>query len=441
VARRQRTIRNVVSFRGKALFSGLTVQATLRPAAPNTGTVFVRTDLPDSPIVPANAESMTEGFRRTILQWNEVQIESVEHILAAAMGLSIDNLTVELTGKEPPAHGGNALGWAALLQQAEPAEQDADQPGLTVAEPLAVTEGPASIVALPPLRPGLNLTYVMDFDGRWLPIQSYALQLSPEAFLEELAPCRTFSPESAYDEFVKRNIGGGVDDQNSLLIREDGTVVTPISRAPADLHFPDECVRHKVLDLVGDLALAGLELNARIIAVRSGHSLNREMVRQLVAVHKKGKPAAEPEPLLDIREIQKVLPHRFPFLLVDRVLAIEEDKRIVGLKNVSINEHFFQGHYPDYPIMPGVLQIEAMAQIAGVLLLRKLEYAGKLALLVAVESVRLRKPVVPGDQITLEAEAVRVRPRTAQVNARCLVGPKVVSEAVLKFMLVDAEVL
>lgn len=440
MARRQRTIRREVSIQGKALFAGRLILAAFKPAAVNTGIVFVRTDLPDNPIVPANAESMTEGFRRTILQWNEVQIESVEHILSACMGLGVDNLTVELNGPEPPATDGSASVFARLLLEAELTEQDADKPELTVAETLSVSEGPASIVALPHDR-GLSLTYVMDFDGRYLPIQTFAFDLEPQRYLEQVAPCRTFSPESSYEEFIKRNIGGGVTDDNSLLIREDGTYVRPLSRTPAELRFPDECVRHKVLDLVGDLALANLSLNARIIAIRSGHSLNREMVRRLVESHRKSAQPVEPEPLLDIREVQKVLPHRYPFLLVDRVLSIEEDKRIVGLKNVSINEAYFQGHYPDYPIMPGVLQIEAMAQIAGVLLLKKLEYSGKLAMLVAVESVRLRKPVLPGDQLVLEAEAVRVRPHTAQVNARCLVGKKVVSEGVLKFMLVDADVL
>lgn len=440
MGRRQRTIKDEATLVGKGLFSGREVKVVFKPATANTGVVFVRVDLPGSPIVPANVESMTEGFRRTILQWNEVSVECVEHILAACKGLSVDNLTVEIDANEPPATDGSAAVFAQALIDAHVVEQDAEQAALSVTEPLSISEGLTSIIALP-YEKGLHLTYVMDFDGRYLPIQTAAQLLTEEAFMSEIASARTFSPESFYEEFVKRGIGGGVTDENSLLVCEDGSFVKPLSRQPAQLRYPDECVRHKLLDLVGDLALANLDLKARVIAIRTGHAQNRQMVAKLIELQKKLEQPMEPEPLLDIREIQRVLPHRYPFLMVDRVLAIEEDKRIVGLKNVSINEHFFQGHYPDYPIMPGVLQIEAMAQIAGVLLLRKLEYAGKLALLVAVESVRLRKPVLPGDQLILEAEAVRVRPHTAQVNARALVGNKVVSEAILKFMLVDAEVL
>jgi UDP-3-O-[3-hydroxymyristoyl] N-acetylglucosamine deacetylase/3-hydroxyacyl-[acyl-carrier-protein] dehydratase len=209
----------------------------------------------------------------------------------------------------------------------------------------------------------------------------------------------------------------------------------PLSGDPAELRFPDEAVRHKILDLLGDIAVVNTDLQAKIVAVRSGHRLNCAFARQ---VRRLMEEQIRPPEHLDVAEIQRILPHRYPFLMIDRILRIEGEDRIVGLKNTSINEPFFQGHYPEFPVMPGVLQVEALAQTAGVLLLRRLEHAGQVALLVGMDGVKLRHPVRPGDQIVLEAEVLRMRRRAATVRTRGTVGGKVVCEAELRFMLADA---
>ena len=437
MARHQNTIKRAVVVSGCALFSGSEARVRLCPADPSTGILFVRTDLPDNPVVPALAEALGNGFRCTVLQRNDVQIRSVEHLLSACMGLRVDNLVVELDGEEPPAAGGCARQYAEALLDAGIQEQGVEKPTFKIQEPVALSERDASIVGVP-AEEGLTLSYVLEFDSAPLAPQVVTLRVDAEKYLEEVAPARTFADESVRQEFMRHGTGGGVTDDSALIVFRDGTIRTALNCQEARLHFPDELARHKLLDLLGDLALAGADIEGKIIAVRSGHRLNTAFaarVRSIVVEQK------APQEYLDIREIQRVLPHRFPFLMVDRILRIEEGNKIIGLKNISINEPYFQGHYPEYPVMPGVLQVEAMAQVAGVLLLHKLEHTGKLALMVGMDAVRLRRPVVPGDQLILEAEAARVRSRSAQVYARGLVNGEVCCEAEMRFMLVDPEVL
>ncbi len=326
-------------------------------------------------------------------------VQSVEHILSACFALGVDNLVVEINGDEPPACGGNAEEFARALLEAGIEEQNAERPLLRIEGALTVNEGEATIVATA-AEEGLSVEYLLEFESR--------------------------------------SLGKGVTEENAFILFKDGSIKKPLCLTDAELRFPDECARHKLLDLLGDLALANVDVEGRIMAIRSGHRVNAAFATRLCSLLEQQQ--AGPEQYLDIREIQRVLPHRYPFLMVDRIIKVEEDK-VVGLKNVSMNEHFFQGHYPDYPIMPGVLQLEALAQVAGVLLLRKLEHTGKLALLVGLDSVKLRRRVEPGDQLLLEAEVVRAGSRTAQVNARATVDGHVSCEAEMKFMLVDAEVM
>jgi len=437
VARHQNTIRRVVEVSGRALFSGGMARVRLCPADPSAGIVFVRTDLPDNPVVPVLAEALGNGFRCTVLQRNDVQVRSVEHLLSACMGLRVDNLLVELDGEELPAAGGCARQYAEALLEASIQEQGVEKPTFKIEEPVALSDKDASIVGMP-AEEGLILSYVLEFDEAPLPPQVVTLRIEAERYLAEVAPARTFADESVRQEFVQHGTGHGVTDDSALIIFQDGTIRTALSCREARLHFPDELARHKLLDLLGDLALTGVDIEGKIVAVRSGHKLNTAFAARLRSILAEQKA---PQEYLDIREIQRVLPHRFPFLMVDRILRIEEENKIVGLKNISINEPYFQGHWPEYPVMPGVLQIEAMAQVAGVLLLQKLEHTGKLALMVGMDAVKLRRPVVPGDQLVLEAEVARVRSRSAQVYARGLVNGEVCCEAEMRFMLVDPEAL
>ena len=434
--RNQNTIDGPIELSGKALFSGDEATARLCPADPGTGILFTRVDMPDKPVVPAQVDTLGNGFNCTVLRQDEVQIRSVEHLLSACMGMQVDNLIVEIDGAEMPACGGCSEPYAEALVDAGITEQGLEKPRFVIEESFAVSKNEASVVGMP-TEEGLALSYVLEFDGDVLPSQVLTLEIDPDTFLKELAPARTFALESAYGEFEKRGLGGGVTDENALVIFDDGSVRQPLSRGEAELRFDDEFVRHKLVDLLGDLFLINMELQGKVVGVRSGHSLNTAFASRVRSIFSEEKA---PEEYLDIREIQNVLPHRYPFLMVDRILRID-DNAIRGVKNVSMNEQFFQGHYPEYPIMPGVLQLEALAQVAGVLLLRKLAHSGKLALMVGMDGVRLRKPVQPGDQLVLEAEAQRVRSRTAQISARGLVNDEVACEAEMKFMLVDREVL
>lgn len=439
MARRQRTIEQTAEVSGRALFCGEESRVRLQPADPSTGILFVRTDLPDSPVVPATVEALGDGFNCTELLWNEVVVTSVEHILSACVGLGVDNLIVEIDGSEPPAAGGSSEQYARALLSAGITEQNEERYTLKVEETVSVSEAEASIVAVPSDDDALSMSYLLEFEDRSHPPQAFSFRLEGDRYLEEVAPARTFALEHMREEFLKRSLGGGVTDENALVLHENGTVRTPVSQEETELKFPDECARHKVLDLLGDLALINMDVHGKVIAVKSGHRLNSAFTKRLCRLREEQE--AGPEEYLDIREIRKTLPHRYPFLMVDRILRIEGENKIVGVKNVSVNEHFFQGHYPDYPIMPGVLQVEALAQVAGVLLLQKLEHTGKLALLVSMDSVKLRRRVEPGDQLLLEAEAVRIRSRSAHVDARASVDGEVACEAQMKFMLVDADVM
>ena len=429
----QRTIERETSISGVGLFNGQPVEIVFRPAEPYTGARFVRTDLPGEPSVAVSPETLCERYRTTALRQNGVEIAFVEHALAALAGLGIDNIEMRLNGEELPVLDGSAkiycehLREAGIREFAEPANH------FVVREPFAITDGNASIVALPN-ETGFAVSYTLDYEGQFVGTQSLTMALTEDTFVEQLAPARTYCLEPEIEHFIAMGLGKGATEDNVVVVPVDGKIKTK-------LRFQDEPVRHKIVDLIGDMYVAGVWFNARIVAVKSGHASNAKFVRKTVDVIREHRlrGIALSEPLLDVRGIQKLLPHRYPFLLVDRIIAIEDDKRIVGIKNVTINEPFFQGHWPEQPVMPGVLHIEALAQIAGVLLLRRIEYSGKLTLLVALDKVKLRKPVVPGDQVRLEAEIERATGTRAQVSAKATVDGKVVASAVLRFMLADAE--
>jgi UDP-3-O-[3-hydroxymyristoyl] N-acetylglucosamine deacetylase/3-hydroxyacyl-[acyl-carrier-protein] dehydratase len=438
VARRQRTIENEAELHGSGLFSGQSVTVRLLPAETSTGYLFVRTDLPDSPVVPATTEAVADGFRCTTLNWNEVEVKAIEHVLAAAAGLQVDNLIIELDGDELPALDGCPMEYAEALLDAGIVEQSEERPVLKLEDTITVPRGDAALVAMPGDDEELIVSYVLDYEEGYGPSEACTLSLTPETFLKELAPARTFGLEEDYDQFRQLALGGGITDDNAFVRFRDGTVRKPLSGEPAELRFPDESARHKVVDLIGDMALAGVDLKAKIVAFRSGHRLNTAFAARLRRLLEE---EAGPAQFLDVREILRILPHRYPFLMVDRIVKVEGENKIIGLKNVSVNEPYFQGHYPDQPIMPGVLQIEALAQTAGMLCLRKLEHTGKVPLLVSMNDVKLRRAVLPGDQLVLEAETVRTRPRMAVVRARGTVNDEVACQAEMTFMLADSDAL
>jgi UDP-3-O-[3-hydroxymyristoyl] N-acetylglucosamine deacetylase/3-hydroxyacyl-[acyl-carrier-protein] dehydratase len=429
----QKTINGPAALEGKGLFGGKDATVIFRPAPVDTGVVFVRTDVAEPVRIKAIAPNIGERTRRTTLKKGAVSIETVEHCLSAVSALEIDNLIIEVDGPELPAMDGSSIEYYRVLVRAGLVEQEAPRSEFKIEDPIIITEGDSSIYALPYADDALNITYELDYGGHTgIGKQIFSCRLTPDGFEKHLASARTFLLEVEARQFQAHGMGTHLTPRDILVINSDG----PIKNA---YRFPDECARHKIVDLIGDLTLVGRPLKGRIVSYKSGHSLNQRLAHKLYEAAERQQRTDKfgTDALLDIRQITKILPHRYPFLLVDKIIELESDSFIKGIKNVTINEPFFQGHFPGTPIMPGVLIVEAMAQVSGLLFAQQLEHTGKLAVLLSVDGVKLRKAVVPGDQLILTAEAGKSHTRTAQCKCKAMVGQAVVAECEIKFMLVD----
>ena len=427
--RPQRTLRTAVELSGIGLHSGEHVNVRILPAPQGTGVEFVRTDLVDAPPIPAHVRYYSIQDRRTRLERGVAEVDTVEHLLAVCRGLQVDNLRVEISGREMPGLDGSGQLLVEMFRQAGIADQRAEARCFRLEQPIYVRAGSATLVALPAENPSLTLQYIASFSDPEVDGGSFQLEVNPETFVSEIASARTFCLASEVDQLRAAGLGKGANRENTVVLGDPESV----------LRMPGEPVRHKLLDLLGDLHLLGADLHAHIIATRSGHKTNAELVRRLLDVMEAQETGGliRRETGLDVREVMRMLPHRYPFLLIDRVLEIEGYQRAVAIKNVSINEPYFEGHFPEKPLMPGVLQLEAMAQLAGVLLLRKLEHTGKLAVLWSIDKVKLRAPVEPGDQLRVEVETTRMKGELAQVRGKGLVAGRLVCEAVLTFTMVE----
>lgn len=395
----------------------------------------MRNDLGAAARVPALVENVAKRARRTSIRNGTAAVETIEHCLSACAGLGIDNLEIEIEGVEVPGLDGSGQGFVEALRESGIVEQpQATRQPLVIRDMIRVAEGDAELVAVPGDSDRLRIVYTLEYreDG---PIgrQVYAFDLTPEGYVREIAAARTFLLEEEAQALRRMGLGQHLTYRDVIVFGPNG----PIEN---ELRFPDECVRHKILDLIGDLALLGVPVAGTIYARRSGHALNHRLVRAL-REHQQAQyfAARRDRPVLDIRQIQRILPHRYPFLLIDRIIELEGNRRAVAIKNVTVNEPFFHGHYPGHPIMPGVLILEAMAQVAGILLGQDLEQKGKVAVLMSMDGVKFRRPVYPGDTLTLEVETLRVRPRTGHVRCWARVGPHLAAEATIKFMMVDAD--
>ncbi len=440
---KQRTILRDASISGKSLHTGEEVHLTLKPAAANHGIVFQRLDLFGKPEVRPLVDFVTDLVRSTTIAAGHAKVSTVEHVLSALNGCAVDNVLVQMDAGEPPILDGSAKHFVNLIQQAEPVEQAAERDYFVLDEPVSVTRGASSIIALP--HDGFRVTCTST-DDRGIHTQHLSLDIDPDTYIAQLAPARTFTIYEDIEELLKlgKIKGGSLD--SAIVLKGDKI----LSKEP--LRFKDEFVRHKILDIVGDIGLVGMPIKAHFIAVRPGHALNAELSKvlreKLLKQIKGAKKASAPvkaalvdasETVMDIRRVMDFLPHRYPFILIDRVIDLVSDDELVALKNVTINEPYFQGHYPGRPVMPGVLQVEAMAQAAGVLLLRKLPVEqNKIAFFMSVDKVKFRQAVEPGDSIEIRVKLTKIRGnKIATATGVCTVGGKVVSSAELMFMLAD----
>jgi UDP-3-O-[3-hydroxymyristoyl] N-acetylglucosamine deacetylase/3-hydroxyacyl-[acyl-carrier-protein] dehydratase len=389
--------------------------------------VFRRTDLAGKPEVPARLTEVEAVERRTAIGHGAATIHTVEHVLAAVAAHLIDDLTIELTGPEPPILDGSVQPYFDALTQAEPASVGGEPAVLTVTAPFTVTDKDAAYVVAPAKT--FRLTVSIEWAHPLIGRQTGAYEITPSNFAAELAPARTFGFTHEVAELQARGLIKGASETNAIVLDERGVV------NGGKLRWPDEFVRHKAADIVGDLALTGARIQAHVVATRPSHGGNIALARAFArAGRRTGMPA------MDIAKIMDYLPHRYPFLLVDRIIEVEGNKRIVGIKNVTINEPFFQGHFPGHPIMPGVLIIEAMAQVGGMLLMTHFEgqdTANKVVYFMSLDNVKFRRPVVPGDQIRFELEMVQFRGKTCKMKGAGFVDGQVVAEAEMMAMVVD----
>jgi len=423
----RRSIERAASLRGTGLHTGVAAEATFLPATAGRGIVFRRVDLAGKPETPARLTEVGAVERRTALGHGEGMIHTVEHVLAGLAAHQIDDVTIELSGPEPPILDGSVQPYFQALADAHPVAVGGEPVVLSVPAAFTVTEGDCAYVVAP--AKGLRLTVTIEWPHPLIGRQAGTYDVTTESFGRELAPARTFGFTKELAALRAEGLIKGASAANAILLDERAVV------DGGQLRWPDEFVRHKAADIIGDLALTGARIRAHIIATRPSHRGNVALARALSRAAQRAGP-----PQMDIGRIMDVLPHRYPFLLVDRIIEVEGQQRIVGIKNVTINEQFFQGHFPGHPIMPGVLIIEAMAQVGGMLLMSHFEgqnVEDKVVYFMSLDNVKFRRPVVPGDQIRFELDMLQFRGKTCRMKGVGYVDGQVVAEAEMMAMVTD----
>ncbi len=459
----QQTIGKPVTISGVGLHTGNKSNMTFHPAPPNTGIYFRRADLEGSPQLKADIENVIDISRGTTIGKGPVVVHTVEHVMAAIAGLSIDNVIVELDNNEPPVIDGSAIPFVLALKEAGIVAQDSPRDYLVIDKTIVYSEDKrgVDIVVFP--SDEFRITFLIDYKNPALGTQYTAMYSMKDEFESEFAPARTFCFLSEVEALYKNGLikGGNLDNAIVIIDREVDkseigrlkemlSVTTDVKfemngyLTSTPLRFKNEPVRHKALDLLGDLALLGVPLKAHIQAARSGHAANVELVKKIrkeyekIQITTKYQGKMTGDYVFDAQAILRILPHRYPFLLVDRILELEPRERVVGLKNVTINEPFFQGHFPDHPIMPGVLILEAMAQVGGVLLLNTQDRPeDKLVYFTGLDKVKFRKPVRPGDQLRFEVEMIKLRQTMCRMAGKAYVGNDLACEAELSAAVVN----
>ena len=425
-APQQHTLAAEVTIEGTGIHTGEPAELRLRPAPPGTGIRFRRLDLEGEPEVPAALEHVVSTDRGTTLGVGEVRVHTVEHLLAAVMACEVDNLWIEMSGPEVPILDGSFRPFFDRLREAGRTCQGVAARVLELDRPVQVeANGATSYVAVP--ADAFRVSAKIEFDHPLVGRQFASFDVTPEEFGREIAPARTFGFLKEAEALRARGLARGATIENAILLDDKGLVT-------GELRFADEFVRHKIGDVVGDLALLGRRIRGHVVAERPSHSGNLALAREL----QNAAAQAGTRAIVDIQKIMQYLPHRFPMLLVDRIVEFEAGKRIVGIKNVTINEPFFQGHYPGHPIMPGVLIIEAMAQVGGLLLMEAVENPEeKVMYFMSLDNVKWRRPVTPGDQIRFEVEIMQIRRHVCRMRGVGYVEGQVVAEAEMMARIMD----
>lgn len=438
---KQRTLAREVSVQGTGLHTGESVTLTMKPAPVGHGIAFKRVDLSGQPEIRPRVDMITDLVRNTAITSGHAKLNQIEHVLSALHGCGIDNVMIEINASEPPVLDGSAKPFVNMIIQGEPVEQDKEREYFVLEEAVSITDGNRSIIALPCDTLRISCTSA---DDRGIHTQHLSIDIDPDTYITQIAAARTFTVYEEIEQLVKMGkIKGGSLDC-AVVIKGDKI----LSKEP--LRFKDEFVRHKILDIIGDVMLLGMPLKAHIIATRPGHAINSALTKKFsekLEERKKG-PKKKPRPStvlptetsLDIRRVLDTLPHRYPFVMVDRVVEFIGQDELVAIKNVTINEPYFVGHFPGEPVMPGVLQIEAMAQSAGILMLRKISSEGKRAFFMSCDKVKFRKAVRPGDQLVINAKLTKSRGNKIGVaECNCTVDGMLVSSAELMFAIMDGD--
>jgi UDP-3-O-[3-hydroxymyristoyl] N-acetylglucosamine deacetylase/3-hydroxyacyl-[acyl-carrier-protein] dehydratase len=450
---KQHTLKQIARISGTGLHTGILAEITLHPAEPGFGFRFQRTDLSDKPIIKADCDLVTDVSRGTTLESNGIKVSTVEHVLAALVGMGVDNCLIEINGPEVPIMDGSSTPFVEIIEKAGIAEQDADKQWFNIDENIHFYDDKKRVEMLAMPSNEYAITTLIDFNSPVLGTQHAGLKKMMD-FKTEIAPCRTFCFLHELETLLDNNLIKGGDINNAIVVVDKPVNGKEMDRLKKifkkekievksegylnnlELRFPNEPARHKLLDIVGDLALIGSPIKAKIIASRPGHSTNIEFAKKLKQYIKKNKqtpdiPVYDPNkpPLFDLTYIESKLPHRYPFLLVDKIIEISEN-HIVGIKNITFNEWFFQGHFPGNPVMPGVLQVEALAQCGGILAMN-ITGEGKFdTYFLKIDNCKFKQKVFPGDTLLLKMQLITpMRRGICEMKGTVYVGNKVCSEA------------
>jgi UDP-3-O-[3-hydroxymyristoyl] N-acetylglucosamine deacetylase/3-hydroxyacyl-[acyl-carrier-protein] dehydratase len=432
----QHTVGKTAGFSGTSLHTGEKVSIKLHPAPVDHGIKFKRKDLQDEPTIDAKIENLKMVERATTIGEGSVRVHTVEHVLAALSAMGLDNAIVEMDANEPPIGDGSAQPYVDVIKRAGVTAQDAPRSFFDVRDTMHVeSKTGALLVLLPDETFRISCTQAGP-NNRFT--QFLSMEITPAIFEREIAPARTFVFYEDVQPLMEKNLIKGGSLENAIVVRGEAV----LSKEP--LRFADEFVRHKILDIIGDLALVGRPIRGHVVAVKPGHAANAELARALAREQTRRSAMAAPRTIptgdggLDTDEVMQILPHRYPFLMVDRIIGFEADNKITGVKSITINEPFFQGHFPGHPVMPGVMQVEAMAQVASILLYKLAKTSSRVGYFMSADDVKFRKPVFPGDTIFIHAELTKARGnRLAKAKCYCVVNDAVVSEGELMFTFLD----